>query len=233
MDGEAILAEPGRVGDRVGPGAFRLLGDHRVGAAGEQRLDRALGVGRVERAVRAFGQLVDLAHHVRLVRLGLRAGRVVVEHDLGRLVRIGAGIVPALHRGLHEARHLVDEGRVLELVLQHVEAVLERGDALVLILEDDEVLRLDAGVDHLPVLVVGHGRDAVGLLLDQRIDVEALLQHGDAVGAAVGRQAELAHPGEERILVAEEPDAERLALEVGRRLDAGVLAAGQLHAGAS
>ena len=83
---------------------------------------------------------------------------------------------------------------------------------------------------HLPVLVVGHGRDAVGLLLQQRIDVEALLEHLDAAGAAVGLEAELRHPGQERILVAEEPDAERLALEVGRRLDAGLLAAGQHHA---
>ena len=50
-------------------------------------------------------------------------------------------------------------------------------------------------------------------------------------GAAFGRQAELVHPGVERILVAEEPDAERLALEVGFGLDRPVLRADQLHAG--
>ena len=58
-----------------------------------------------------------------------------------------------------------------------------------------------------------------------------LLQHGDAVGAAFGREAELVHPGKERILVAEEPDAERLALEVGFRGDAGLLGADHHQAG--
>ena len=63
------------------------------------------------------------------------------------------------------------------------------------------------------------------------IDVEALLQHFHAAGRAVGLEAELAHPIEERIFVAVEPDAERAAFEVGRRLDAGVGAAGQFQAG--
>ena len=54
-----------------------------------------------------------------------------------------------------------------------------------------------------------------------------LLQHVDAAGAAGSRQAELGHPGEERIFVAEEPDTEGLALEVGGGLDAHVVAAGQ------
>src|SRR5258706_15869043 len=52
--------QPGLLGDRVGPGAFRLLGDDRVGAAGEEGGDGAVGVGRHEGAVRAFRQLVDL-----------------------------------------------------------------------------------------------------------------------------------------------------------------------------
>src|SRR3546814_10200744 len=83
--------------------------------------------------------------------------------------------------------------------------------------------------DALPISkrVVGHCRDAGGLLLQQRIDVEALLQHGDAAVAAVGRDAELGHPGEEGILVAEEPDAQGMAGEILRRVDAAVLAAGQ------
>src|SRR3712207_8885919 len=46
------------------------------------------------------------------------------------------------------------------------------------------------------------------------------------------RHAQMRHPGQERVLVAVEPDAERAALEVGLRiLDAGLLAAGQHHAG--
>src|SRR3546814_15565284 len=62
--------------------------------------------------------------------LGLRAGRIVLQHDVGRLFGMLAGVFPALQRGLHEARHLVDEGRVIEIVLQHVKAVLQGGDAL-------------------------------------------------------------------------------------------------------
>src|SRR3546814_2485513 len=71
-----------------------------------------------------------------------------------------AGVFPALQRGLHEARHLVDEGRVIEIVLQHVKAVLQGGDALVLVLVDDEIFGRQAGIDNMPVLVVGHGGDA-------------------------------------------------------------------------
>ncbi len=37
-----------------------------------------------------------------LVVLLLRAGRVVIEHDLCSLVRVGASIIPALHRRAHE-----------------------------------------------------------------------------------------------------------------------------------
>ena len=49
-------------------------------------------------------------------------------------------------------------------------------------------------------------------------------------GRAVGRDAELGHPGQERVLVAVEPDAQGLAAEVLGLGDAGVLAAGQHHA---
>ena len=63
----------------------------------------------------------------------------------------------------------------------HVEAVLEHVVAHLGVVEDGQVLRLEAGLERLVVFVVGHDRDAVGLLLDQRLHVEALLQHGDAV----------------------------------------------------
>ena len=186
--------------------------------------------GLIERAVRPFGELVDLAHHRLLMALGLRSRRIVVEHGLDRFVGVGPCIGPALHRCLDELRHRLDEGRVLELVLSDIEAVFEGGDTLVLIFEDDEVLRLHPRLDDLPVLVIGHGRDAVGLLLQQRIDIEALLEHRHAVGSPGRRYAELAHPRQEGIFIAVEPHAERLALEVGRRLDPGLGPAGELHA---
>src|SRR3546814_5831780 len=85
--------------------------------------------------------------------LGLWAGRIVVQHDQRRFLRVLPRPGPALHAGLDEARHLVDEGRILELVLHDIEPILQRGDALVLILEDHEIIGGDTGVDHLPVLV--------------------------------------------------------------------------------
>jgi hypothetical protein len=95
---------------------------------------------------------------------------------------------------------------------------------LVLVEERDEIALLHAGIDHLPVLVVDHRRDARGLVLQQRVDVEALLEHLDV---GVGLEVELGHPVEERVLVAAEPDAQRLALEVGRLADAAGLLAGE------
>jgi DHA1 family bicyclomycin/chloramphenicol resistance-like MFS transporter len=201
-----LLRDRGRL---FRPGALGLLGDHRVGPARQQRVDRALVVGRVQRAVRAGGQLGDLAHHALLVLLGLGAGLVIVEHDHRGVLGVLLGPFPALHRGAHEAGHLVDEGRILEVVFQHVKPVFQRRHALILVFEGHQFVGRDAGVDDLPVFVVGHGRDAVGLPLQQRVDVEALLEHLDAVGAALGRDAELAHPAQERVLVAEEPDAQR------------------------
>src|ERR1700733_11579727 len=216
----------------MAPGAFGLLANDRLLAAGaEQRRHRALIIGGIELAVTPRGEFVDLTHHALLVRLLLGAARIVVEYDLDRFVRTGAGKLPALHRGAHELRHPRYEGRVRQLALKHVEAVLHGGDALVGIVEDDEVLGLQPGIDDLPVLVVGHGGAAPPLLLDQRSDVEALLAHLDAAGRAVGLITELGHPGQEGVLVAEAPDAERLVLEVGRRGDARILAAGEHHAG--
>ena len=51
-------------------------------------------------------------------------------------------------------------------------------------------------------------------LLQDRVHIEALLENLHTIGAAVGGDTKLAHPRQERILVAEEPDAKRLALEV-------------------
>ena len=160
-------------------------------------------------------------------RLG--PGLVVVDHDLRRLVGIRLGVFPALHRGPHEAHHLVGKGRVGKVRLQHVKPVLQHPHALVEVVEGDQLVRRDPGIQHLTVFVIGHHRDAVGLLLQQRIDVERLLQHLDPVGLAGGADPQLGHPGVERIFVAIEPDPQRVALEIGRRGDAGFLQAGQLQ----
>ena len=162
--------------------------------------------------------------------LGLRASGVILENDVSGGVRVFLGPFPALHRGPHEANHLVLEGGVLQTVLKDIEPVLKRRHALILIFEDHKLVRGQTGIDHLPVFIIGHGGHALGLLLQDRVDIEALLQDIYAAAAAVGRDAKLAHPGQERILVAIEPDAKGLAAEIRRRLDAGILAAGQHHA---
>jgi hypothetical protein len=66
--------------------------------------------------------------------------------------------------------------------------------------------------------------------LQQRIDVEALLEHGRRRRAALGRDAQLAHPAQERVFVAEEPDAQRAARKILGARHAGSLQAGQHHA---
>src|SRR5262249_52748699 len=138
--------------DVVRPGPFGCLGDHEVRAAGEKDLHRPLIGRRVEIAGALVGmadELGDLAHHPLLVLLRLDAGLVVLQHDHSGVVRIGDRPVPALHGRLDEAGELVGHRRVTQVLLQRVDAVLERGHALILILEDDELVGREAGVDHL------------------------------------------------------------------------------------
>ena len=161
------------------------------------------------------------------MRLGLRTGLVIVEHDHRGFFGIGLGILPALHRRAHELDHLLLEGRIGKVLFQNVDPVFQRRDALVLILEGHQFVLADTRIQNLAVFVIGHGRNAVRLPLQQRIDVEALLQNRHAILAAIRRNALLGHPRQERVLVTEEPDADRLALEVLRAGDAGVLPAGQ------
>ncbi|QTK80715.1 hypothetical protein AT6N2_C3231 [Agrobacterium tumefaciens] len=219
-----------RVGNLGGVGACRFLGDDRIGAAAEQRFHRALVIGLVQRTLRAGGELGDFAHHALLMLFRLRAGGVVFENDIGGLVGVFLGPFPALHRGTNEFDHVLLEFGVLEFVFENVESVFQRRHAFILIFEGDEVFGLDAGVENLAVFIIGHRRNAGGLFLQKRIDVETLFQHGHAIGAAGGRDFQVRHPRQERIFIAEEPDAQRLALEILRFLDAGFLQAGQHHA---
>ena len=162
---------------------------------------------------------------------GLGAGGVILEHDVSCSAGVFLGPLPAFHRGPHEAHHLVLERGVLQAIAEDIQAILKRGHTLVLILEHHQLIGTQTGIDHLPVLIIGHGGYTLGLLLQDRVDVEALLQDIHAAAAAISRDVQLAHPGQERILVAIEPDAKGLAAEVSRRLDAGILATGQHHAG--
>ena len=178
--------------------------------------DRALEISLIQGTIGACSKLGDLAHHALLVLFRLRTGGIVFKHDVGGLIRVVLGKFPAFHGGANEADHLVFKGRILELVFQHVNAVLQRRHALVFILEHDQIIFRKPGIDNLPVFVIGHGRHAVGLLLQDRVHIEALLENLHPVSAAVGCNAKLAHPRQERIFVAEEPHTKRLALEVCR-----------------
>src|SRR4051794_26713192 len=99
--------------DLVGPGAFRLLADDRIGLAVDQNADGALIRRRVQVAgLRpALKQLGDLADHLLLVLLGLGARCIVVQHDGDRLVLMLDRVVPTLHRRFHEAGQLIDHLR--------------------------------------------------------------------------------------------------------------------------
>ena len=64
----------------------------------------------------------------------------------------------------------------------------------------------------------------------QRCTLKPCLSTSTPSSPPSGRNAELAHPGQERELVAEKPHAQRPAAKVFGRLDPGFLAAGQHHA---
>ena len=70
-EGNLLLHRLGGVRHDTGPGAFRLLGDHRIGTALHQRVHRAFGGGHIQRAVGTFGELVDFLDHGGLVAFGL------------------------------------------------------------------------------------------------------------------------------------------------------------------
>jgi len=108
-------------------------------------IERAM-IGFDESAVGTGRQLGDFTHHALLVLFRLGAGGIVLEHDVCSVIRVFLSPFPALHRGAHEADHLVGERRVLEAVLEHVNAILKSGDTFVLILEGDEVVRGEAGI---------------------------------------------------------------------------------------
>ena len=124
----------------MGPCPFRRLGDHRIGAAGQQGLHRAFIIRRIKRTIAAGGQLGHFAHHALLVDFRLRAGRIVVEYNVGRLIRVLFRVFPALHRSPNKPLHLADKLRILEVFLKHIKPVFQRRDALILIFEDDELI---------------------------------------------------------------------------------------------
>ena len=161
------------------------------------------------------------------MRLGLRPRRIRLQHDRRRRVRVRLCVLPALHRRPHKAHHLVAESCILQVRLQHVKPVFQRRHALVFVFERHQIIRLDPRLQHLTIFVIGHRRNAGRLLLQQRIDVEALLQHRHPIRTACRRQLQLAHPRQERIFVAIEPHAQRLALEIRRRRHARFLQTGQ------
>ena len=161
---------------------------------------------------------------------GLRTRGIVVQHDFRRFIWVFLGVFPALHRGPHKAHHLVLERRIGKVLFQRVKPVFQCGNALLFVFEHVQIIRRQTCVDHLPVFIIGHGRHAGGLILQQRIHVKALFQHGHTILTAFGGQLKLAHPAEKGEFIAKEPDAQRLAFEVIRGLDPGILAASQHHA---
>ncbi len=102
---------------------------------------------------------------------------VILENDLGGFVRVFLGPFPALHGCADKPHHLVCKSGVPEVGSKDIEPVFHRRHALILILEGDQLVRVHPGINHLPVFIVGHGRDAIGLALQQWVNVKALLQN--------------------------------------------------------
>ena len=161
----------------------------------------------------------------------LRAGFVIVQHDFRGLFRVGGGIGPALHRGFHKACHFVFKRLIRQAVFEHIKTVFERGDALVFVFKGDQIVGGNARVNHLPILVIGHGGDTGGLFLQQRIDVEPLFQNGHAALGAIGREAQFAHPRQKRIFVAGEifGSGDAAFLEAGQHHARGFIGLGDVH----
>src|SRR5262249_39515826 len=118
-------------------------------------------------------ELVDLRHHPGLG--GPSGHRALLQdqvHPRGRLV---PAELPALERRPQEPRCRLLVRAGAEPVRAGEDPVLQHGRAFRVEVDDDQVLRLDAAIEHLLVLVVGHGRRRVDLLLQQEVHVERLL----------------------------------------------------------
>ena len=157
---------------------------------------------------------------------GLCACLVVVENDHGCVFWVLFSPFPALHRCTHKADHFVSEGRIVEVFFEDIETVLKGCDAHVFVFEGDEFIGRNASLKHLTEFVVGHGRDTVGLTLQERVNVKALLQDRHATLATISGDTLLAHPRQERIFVAVEPNADGVTREICGASDAAVFPAG-------
>jgi hypothetical protein len=93
--------------------------------------------------------------------------RALLQHDLHALGRLVLAVLPALEGRAQEA-----SGDLLVLGIEDPvgldeDPVLQHRRTFLVEVDDHEVVRLHAGVQHLLVLVVGHGRRRVDLLLEQ------------------------------------------------------------------
>src|SRR5947207_2245728 len=73
---------------------------------------------------------------------------------------------PPPKRSCHEARKLVREAGIVETIARNIKPVFEIFSAVIGILEDDEVLRLEPQIDDPPIFVVDLGRDAGRLIVN-------------------------------------------------------------------
>ena len=157
----------------------------------------------------------------------MRAGLIIVQNDTSCGFGVFLGPFPAFHGSAHKAHHLVHERGVIKVVFQRIDAVLKRGDALIFVFECHQFILGNASIQHLPVFIVGHGRNTVSFAVKQRVDIEPLLEHRHAIVAAIGRNTRLAHPAQERVFIAKEPDTDGLAPEILDTFNARVFPAGQ------
>src|SRR5437870_5015013 len=151
----------------------------------------------------------------------------LLEHDLQALGRLVPTVLPAFERRAQEAGGNRLVLRVPDPVGPNEDAVLEHRRALLVEVDDHQVLGLYPRVAHLLVLVVGHGGSGIDLLLEEKIHVVRLRDQGHV---SVPVDLVLLQRGEQLELAAAEPYGDAPATEIGGALDAGRLQGDLAHA---
>ena len=125
---------------------------------------------------------------------GLRTGLVIIQNNQRSLFRMFLGVFPTLHGRAHKASHLVDECRVIQIVLKDVQTVFQRCHALVFVFERNQLVFFHARINDLPIFIVRHCRDTRRLPLQDWINIESLLENGNTTIGAICWNVKLAHP---------------------------------------
>src|SRR5262249_36724192 len=143
------------------------LGDNTESERDVGRPLERLGIHLAERrpaSGRPPDQLGDLPEHPSLVLAVKR--RTLVQEEIDALLGGLAAKFPASKGSAKKSSADLLVLRVAEPFTRREDAILQHRRALGVEVDDDEVLGFYAGVQHLVVLVVSHGRRGIDLLVE-------------------------------------------------------------------